>query len=189
VGLRYSAMVRSVTVVATTHCTQCGPWSMVRAVSTPRRFHPLVPSLLVAAMAGCLPFPQEQGDYVLTPVEVYRDECGLAASNRDQLQGTLQITGRVVSMDFKLLDSHLTGYFLEGGEDFAIDGSVVNAVAEVNGQSCLLDQVKVHLEGTTLCESQFNGELRVRYEARRPDTCVCQLWMRYEAVKDSKRCD
>jgi hypothetical protein len=140
-------------------------------------------------MAGCLPFPQEQGDYVLTPVEVYRDECGLAASNRDQLQGTLQITGRVVSMDFKLLDSHLTGYFLEGGEDFAIDGSVVNAVAEVNGQSCLLDQVKVHLEGTTLCESQFNGELRVRYEARRPDTCVCQLWMRYEAVKDSKRCD
>ena len=162
---------------------------MVRAVSTPRRFRLLVPALLVVGMAGCLPYPQEQGDYVLTPVEVFRDECGLAESNRDQFQGTLQITGRVVSMDLDLLDSRLTGYFLEGGDDFSIDGSVVNAVATVNDQACLLDQVNIHLEGTTRCETQFNGELRVRYEAQRPDTCVCELWMRYEAVKDSKPCD
>jgi hypothetical protein len=162
---------------------------MVRAVSTPRRFLHLVPALLVAGMSGCLPYAQEQGDYVLTPVEIYRDECGLAESNRDQFRGTLQIAGRVVNLDLDLLDSRLQGYFLEGGDDFAIDGSVVNAVAEVNGQSCLLDQVDLHLEGTTRCETQFNGTLRVRYDTQRPDTCVCELWMRYEAVKDSKPCE
>ena len=185
----WSNMSPSLTAPATAHCTQCAPWGMVRAVSTPRRFQFLVPALLVAGMAGCLPYPQEQGDYVLTPVEVFRDECGLAESNRDKFTGTLQITGRVVSLDFGLLDSRLTGYFLENGDDFSIDGSVVNAVAEVNGEECLLDQINIHLEGKTQCETQFNGVLRVRYEAQRPDTCVCELWMRYEAVKDSKRCD
>lgn len=165
------------------------PWGMVRAVSTPRRFCLLVPALLVAGMAGCLPYSQEQGEYVFTPVEIYRDECGLMAANQGQLRGTLQITGRVVRLDFDLLDSDLIGYFLEGGEDFSIDGSVVNASAEVNGQECLLDQVNLHMEGTTQCQTQFNGSLRVRYEAQRPDECVCELWMRFEAVKDSNRCE
>ncbi|MFP2931435.1 hypothetical protein ACLESO_40870 [Pyxidicoccus sp. 3LG] len=158
-------------------------------MSTLGRFSLLAPALLVAGLAGCLPYAQEQGDYVLTPVEVFRDECGLAESNRDRFRGTLQITGRVVSLDFDLLDSRLTGYFLDGGDDFSIDSSIVNAVTEVNGQECLLDQVNIHLEGTTQCETQFNGALRVRYEAPRPDECVCELWMRYEAVKDSKPCD
>ena len=162
---------------------------MVRAVSTLGRFRLLVPALLVAGMAGCLPYAQDQGEYVFTPVEVFRDECNLLQSNGDQFRGTFQVTGRVVNLDFDLLDSRLIGYFLEGGEDFAVDGSVVNATAVVNGQECLLDQVNLHLEGTTRCQTQFNGVLRVRYEAQRPDTCVCELWMRYEAVKDSKRCD
>jgi hypothetical protein len=162
---------------------------MVRAVSTLGRFRLLVPALLVAGMAGCLPYPQDQGEYVFTPVEVFRDECGLLDTNRDQLRGTFQVTGRVVTLDFALLDSRLIGYFLEGEDDFAIDGNVVNAIAEVNGQECLLDQVSLHIEGTTRCQTQFDGSLRVRYEAQRPDACVCELWLRYEAVKDSKRCD
>ncbi|MBZ4417045.1 hypothetical protein K8638_11160 [Myxococcus sp. RHST-1-4] len=162
----------------------------MRAVSTLGRFRLLVPALLVVGMSGCLPYAQEQGDYVFDPVEIYRDECGLAESNREQLRGTLQITGRVVRLDFDLLDSELIGYFLDEGEDFSIDGSVVNASTQVRGQECLLDQVNLHLEGTTQCETQFDGVLRVRYEAQqRPDACVCELWMRYEAVKDSKPCD
>jgi hypothetical protein len=162
---------------------------MVRAVSTPRRFRLLASVLLVAGLAGCPPYAQEQGDYVFTPTEVYRDECNLLAANTEPLTGTLQITGRVVRLDFSLLDSDLIGYFLEGGEEFAIDGSVVNATAPVNGQACLLDQINVHMEGTTQCQTQFNGVLRVRYDARRPDECVCELWMRFEAVKDSNRCE
>ncbi|NMO20789.1 hypothetical protein HPC49_20570 [Pyxidicoccus fallax] len=160
----------------------------MRAVSTLGRFRLLVPALLVAGMSGCLPYAQEQGDYVLTPVEIYRDECGLAA-NREPFRGTLQVTGRVVRLDFSLLDSELIGYFLDEGDDFSIDGSVVNASAEVNGQECLLDQVNIHLEGKTRCETQFDGTLRVRYDTQRPDECVCELWLRYEAVKESKRCE
>ncbi len=164
------------------------PWVMVRAVSTSRRLRLLASFLLLAGLAGCLPYSQEQGDYVFTPVEVFRDECGLMQATGGQLTGTLQITGRVVRLDFSLLDSDLIGYYLEGGEDFAIDGSVVNAIAPVNGQTCFLDQVNLHMEGTTQCQTQFNGVLRVRYDTQRPDECVCELWMRFEAVKDSKRC-
>ncbi|MBL0693787.1 hypothetical protein [Comamonas sp. JC664] len=158
-------------------------------MSTPRRHLRVLAGLLVASMAGCLPREQEPGEYVFEPVEVLRDDCGLLEPNRDKFYGTLQISGRVVRLDFGFLDSHLVGYFLEDGDQFALDGSVVKAAAEVNGQECLLDQVNIHVNGTTQCETQFNGVLRVRYDTRRPDECVCELWMRYEAVKESKRCD
>ncbi len=162
---------------------------MVRAVSTPRRHRLVLSGLLLACLAGCLPRVQEPGDYVFEPVEVLRDDCGLLETNRGQLYGTLQISGRVVRLDFGFLDSHLVGYFLEDGDHFSIDGSVVKAAAEVNGQECLLDQINIHIDGTTQCETQFNGVLRVRYDTRRPDECVCEMWLRYEAVKESKRCD
>jgi hypothetical protein len=29
----------------------------------------------------------------------------------------------------------------------------------------------------------------VRYEARRPDSCVCELWTSFEAVQDGLRCE
>jgi hypothetical protein len=117
-----------------------------------------------------------------------RDDCGLLASPEALWDGSLLITGQVVRVDFELLDMQLVGRFLAGGETFSVDGSVANATAIANGQECLLDQVSVHLEGTTVCASQFNGTLRVRYEARRPDSCVCELWTRFEAVQESATC-
>ena len=158
-----------------------------------RRFLSL--SLLVAAglTLGCNDFPQNPGPYELRALleennQVLRDDCGLLPSPEKLWNGSLLITGQVVRMDFDLLEMQLVGRFLAGGESFAVDGTVANATAIANGQECLLDQVSVHLEGTTVCPTQFNGTLRVRYEARRPDSCVCELWTRFEAVQDSATC-
>jgi hypothetical protein len=157
-------------------------------------------SLLVLSLGLCLScnsFAQNPGHYDLQATEVYRDDCGLLPpAPTDALwDGSLLITGQVVRMDFELLEMQLVGRFLESGEKFAVDGSVANATVVVNGQQCLLDQVSVHLEGQSVlaggkvCPTRFDGTLRVRYEARRPDSCVCELWSRFEAVQDGLRCE
>lgn len=156
-------------------------------VSTRRLLLPCL--LLVAGLcASCNSYPQNPGHYELRATEVYRDDCKLLSSEEALWDGSLLITGQVVRMDFELLEMQLVGRFLESGSSFAVDGSVANATATANGQDCLLDQVSVHLEGDTVCRTQFNGVLRVRYEARRPDQCVCELWTRFEAVQNGERC-
>jgi hypothetical protein len=145
--------------------------------------------LTVGLSLGCNSFVQNPGHYELRATEVFRDDCGLLASPEALWDGSLLITGQVVRMDFELLEMQLVGRFLASGDNFAVDGSVANATAIANGQECLLDQVSVHLEGDTVCATQFNGVLRVRYEARRPDSCVCELWARFDAVQESLRCE
>jgi hypothetical protein len=147
---------------------------------------------LLAALGltlGCNDFVQNQGAYAFQTVEEMHDDCGLLSSVPEELwDGSLLITGQVVRVDFELLDMQLVGRFLAGGESFAVDGTVANVETKANGQVCLLDQVSVHLEGKTACATQFDGTLRVRYEARRPDSCVCELWVRFSAVQDSAAC-
>jgi hypothetical protein len=153
----------------------------------------VLPCLLIAMglCLSCNTFPQNQGHYDLRITEKYRDDCSLLPNdNPDALwDGSLLITGQVVRMDFELLEMQLVGRFLESQDSFSVDGSVANATAIANGQECLLDQVSVHLEGTTVCRTRFDGVLRVRYEARRPDQCVCELWATFEAVQNGEACE
>jgi hypothetical protein len=152
-----------------------------------RRF--LLPCLLLAAGLSCNTFVQNPGHYDMQDVEVYRDDCGLLPPPVKLWGGSLLITGQVVRMDYELLEMQLVGRFLESDDRFSVDGSVANATVNINGGECLLDQVSVHLEGTTLCATQFKGTLRVRYEARRPDSCVCEVRARFTAVQDSAPCE
>jgi hypothetical protein len=151
----------------------------------------LLPCLLLAVglCFSCNSYPQNPGHYDIRATEVYRDDCKLLGSPEALWDGSLLITGQVVRVDFELLEMQLVGRFLESGSSFSVDGSVANATAEANGQECLLDQVSVHMEADTVCRTQFNGVLRVRYEARRPDQCVCELWTRFEAVQNGEQCE
>jgi hypothetical protein len=146
----------------------------------------LLPALL--ASLGCNTFVQNPGDYEMEPVELLRDDCHLLPPSTDFWDGSLLITGQVVRMEFDLLKTQLVGRFLADGEKFTVDGSVANATVIANGQECLLDQVSVHIDATTVCETEFNGTLRVRYEARRPDSCVCELWATFNAVQNERPC-
>jgi hypothetical protein len=125
--------------------------------------------------------------------EVLRDDCAMLSSPEALWGGTLKISGEVVRMDYGLLDIQLMGFFLDGGADdedaFSMDGSVTNASLTANGQQCFVDQVTVHLEGTTQCATRFDGVLRVRYEPRvHQSGCSCELWVRYQAVQNSYSC-
>ncbi|WP_225412073.1 hypothetical protein [Stigmatella hybrida] len=147
-----------------------------------------LPLFALLATLSCNTFLQNPGAYELEPIEVLRDDCNLLPPGSDFWNGFLVISGQVVRMDFDLLRMQLIGRFLAGGEMFTVDGSVANAQVTANGQECLLDQVSVHIDATTVCETEFNGTLRVRYEARRPDSCVCELWATFNAVQNGRSC-
>lgn len=153
---------------------------------------------------GCTnAYLQNEGPYEITAVDVIRDDCGLLSlspnseqsSVRDRWDsGELIIMGDVVRMNYELLDMQLVGAFLEGGsmeeDGFMLDGSLANASFTTGeGLQCTVDQVTVHLEATTLCATQFDGVLRMRYEPRvQQPQCACQVWMKYEAVQNSQPC-
>lgn len=160
-----------------------------------RLFRPLLLSALaLAPSVGCTrAYIQNEGDYAFKTVEVLRDDCGMLSSPEALWGGTLHISGEVVRVDYGLMDMQLVGSFLDGGADdddaFAVDGSITNASLTAKGQECLVDQVMVHMEGTTQCATEFDGVLRVRYEPRAQQTgCACQLWVRYQAVQNSSPC-
>lgn len=91
-------------------------------------------------------------------------------------------------MSFGLLDMQMVGSFLGGEDRFSVDGNVANVTAVNHGNECLLDFVTAHVEGVTLCPTEFEGTLRLRYETRHPDRCGCELWTRYRAVQDPSSC-
>ncbi|NBD08533.1 hypothetical protein FOF48_05725 [Corallococcus sp. Z5C101001] len=160
---------------------------MVRAVSTLQR---LCVAVLAASalLTGCLPYSQNEGEYELIPTETLRDDCGLLARIRGELQLNLQISGRVVRADFGVENMQLLGFFLEEGQAFTADGSVANVSTTTEDKECLLDQVRVHLDATTVCSTQFSGQLRLTYDANNDTNCTCELWLRFDGVQDGTRC-
>lgn len=128
----------------------------------------------------------------MTSTEVFRDDCHLLTTPESLWDGSLLMTGQVVRMDYELLDMQLIGSFLENSNAFTIDGTVANVETPANGQECLLDQVNVHMQAEPHdgSRTRLDGVVRVRYEARRPDACVCELWARFSAthVQDSSAC-
>jgi hypothetical protein len=157
---------------------------MVRGVTAHRLLRPTLLAALAGLTLSCgRAYPLDAGCYEMTATEVLRDECGLLPSQQGLWNGRLQMTGIVVRMDYALLDMQLIGSFLGGTDAFSIDGSVANVKVPINSQECLLDQVSVHMEGapTERSVTAFDGVVRVRYDTRRPDTCVCELWTRFQA--------
>lgn len=153
--------------------------------ATVRPLHASLFVLLSAVLAvGCgRAHEQLRGPYALTATEIIQDDCGLLATPESLWDGELETFGDTARMDIELLEMTLVGSFLDGVERFTLDGSSANATATVgSGEECLLDRVSVHLEASTIDQSTFEGTIRVRYEAQRPDTCVCQLLARYRAV-------
>ena len=161
---------------------------MVRAVSTLRRLS--LTTLLASCLGGCLPYSQNEGVYELIPTETLRDDCNLLEKVQGNLQLSLQISGRVVRADFGVQNMQLDGYFLEDGEAFTADGSVTNVSTTVDGATeCLLDQVRVHLDATTRCDTEFQGQLRLAYDANNNTACTCELWLRFDGVQGNTRCE
>ena len=166
----------------------------MRSVAFPAPLRPRSRWLLALALApwlGCSRANlQNEGRYAFTAEDVLRDDCGLLSSPESLWDGALTINGDVVRMESDWRGLQLIGSVLPGGVDdddaFALDGSESNASLSVNGHACLVDQVWMHLEGTTQCARRFDGVLRLRIEPRveQPE-CACQVWVTYRAEQNS----
>ena len=138
--------------------------------------------------------PQLEGTYDFAAVEVLGDECGLLQDPSAAWAADLFIAGHFVRMqarpqpassssDYRQYGMYLGGLYRSGMEEFFVDGSVGNAVVTLPaGQECLLDLINIHLEAATESPTAFQGTLAIRYEARHPDACTCELWTRYRAA-------
>jgi hypothetical protein len=174
----------------------------MRAVAATRLFRPLLLSALSLPLGlGCTrAYIQNEGPYDFKTLEVLRDDCSLLSSSVEPVppealwDANLHISGEVVRMEYGLMEMQLVGSFLDGGAEdgdaFSLDGSLANASLNANGHECIVDQVTVHLEGSTQCATEFDGVLRVRYEPRPTQSaaCACELWVRYQAVQNSAPC-
>lgn len=146
---------------------------------------PLFVILAVAAVGCGRTHTLQDGPYAFGLVETLRDDCQLAKAPDVFSTGVLRTTGHVVTLDYGLFGIDLVGNYLDDVERMLLDGSAANVNTPVNGEECLLDLVSIHLEGTTRGPGAFDGTMAVRLDARRPDRCVCELWVRYQATKSA----
>lgn len=152
--------------------------------------------VLATSLVGCstvLP-AQDQGCYALTPVRpsgILRDECQLLADAAGTLGARMTQSGYILDVRFRLsspaqgpmVDVAMAGRFDFGRDTFSVDGTADNIVLPIGGQSCQLQLVAVHLEGTTddRDPAHFSGLMRITTSTLRPETCVCQAWFEYQA--------
>jgi hypothetical protein len=168
---------------------RCASLRAVAVLPLPRLL--LFCSLALGLGGGCTRANlQNEGRYDFVAREVIRDDCGLLSSPESLWDGALVINGNVVRMDSDWRGLRLIGFVLPGGFDdddaFVLDGSESNAAISLPGRECLVDQLWMHLEGTTRCAKGFGGVLSVRLEPRvEQPGCACQLWVAYEAVQDT----
>ena len=152
--------------------------------------------VLATALVGCgslLP-AQEEGCYAISPVQpsgVLRDECNLVADVARTLGVRMTQSGYIVDLRMRFpteslgqeVDVAMAGRFDYGRNTFSADGTAQNIVLPISGQSCQVQLVDVHLEGTTDPKDprRFAGLIRIQTSTPRPETCVCQAWFQYQA--------
>ncbi len=128
--------------------------------------------------------PQKEGAYALSVTEILRDGCNLQNTLGMTFEGTLYLAGNIAwfQLDDALFGMQLRGNFKENIEQFHLDGSVSNILTPVQGTSCLLDEILIHLEAVTDDANNFHGAIRLRYVSLLNSNCLCELWANYRAV-------
>ncbi len=147
--------------------------------------------MLLLAGLGCgRNHELEQGPYVfaISPQDVIRDDCGLAADGGPVLQASYQNDGDdlrfalVQQSNSTCLAVELVGQYQYAKEVFFADGTASNPLLEANGTLCQVSFVQYHLDGETVSASAFNGVMRISYLGSTPVACNCQFWFNYQAA-------
>lgn len=131
-------------------------------------------------LGGCRVHTLEDGEYVLVPSEILRDDCGLAS---EDLLGaaTLRTEGNLVTLNLARPGLRLVGTYRFSLEEMTMDGTLSNTPFVLRGRECLLDTVSYHLDTQTSSPTTFSGAMSISYEVRSPDECVCKFWFKFDA--------
>ncbi len=140
---------------------------------------------------GCYQFAVDEAP--LNPPALLRDECSLLTGTGKPGLAALVISGDAVRIryfpqtnSFGTID--LIGQFQFNREKFIADGDNANVSLQVGTAQCLLDEVRLHMDGSTVSSSELTGTLRIEYITNRPDACVCQLWVQFRANRIGSTC-
>jgi len=147
--------------------------------------------LVLVAGSGCgRAHSLEEGAYVftVTPADVFRDDCGLAAGGGPAMQAQLQSYGDDVRFALvqqsrtQCLAVELVGQYQYSTQDFFADGTASHPLLSANGIACQVSFVQFHLDGATVSPNSFSGVMRISYLGSSPVTCNCQFWFKLQAA-------
>ncbi len=147
-------------------------------------------ALLLFTGSGCgRTHSLEEGPYVfaVTPADVFRDDCGLAASG-PTLLAQLQSYGDdvrfalVQQSNSQCLAVELVGQYQYDTQNFFADGTASHPLLSASGTLCQVDFVQFHLDGVTVSPTSFSGVMRISYLGSSPVACNCQFWFTLQAA-------
>lgn len=135
---------------------------------------------MLLLLGGCRVHTLEDGEYVLVPSEILRDDCGLAS---EDLLGaaTLRTEGNLVTLSLAKPGLRLVGTYRFSLEEMTMDGTLSNTPFMLRGRECLLDNVSYHVDTETSSPTTFSGSMSINYDTRSPDECVCKYWFKFDA--------
>lgn len=145
--------------------------------------------LSASLVTGCRTHPQDQGTYAFSWDSVIQDTCGLYPGGGPIGIGALTLAGDDVWIRFDPFALNLRGQyrdppdsFTKANESFYVDGSADQVFAPVNGQTCQLDMVQLHFDGTTVSPTEFQGAARVTYTSLFHPECECRATGTFHAA-------
>jgi hypothetical protein len=124
----------------------------------------------------------------VTPTDVFRDDCGLAASGGPSLLAQLQVYGDdvrfalVQQANTQCLAVELVGQYQYSTQNFFADGTASHPLLSASGTVCQVSYVQFHLDGATVSPTSFSGVMRISYLGSSPVACNCQFWFTLQAA-------
>ncbi len=143
----------------------------------------LLSVLAVTVISGCRVHTLQDGAYDFKPVEVTRDDCGLAMQPEVFARATLLTAGHVVRLNYPFLSTELAGTYRYGLEEMTMDATLGNVRARLRGQDCQVDSVAVALDSVTQSPTRFTGQMSFIFQTRTSDACTCRLFFKYDATR------
>lgn len=145
----------------------------------------VIASLLALLGAGCQGsrgHDQLEGTYSFTLVEtVLADNTAGCAEATDPTAwgGPLVRSGDYVRLDLGLRQLFAVGYYRYDLEEFSLDGSAQDVATD---GTCVVDQIRVHVEAVTTSPTTFEGTMAIDYDDP-VDACRCSFRALYRAER------
>jgi hypothetical protein len=138
--------------------------------------------MVVAMFSGCRVHQLQDGAYTFAPLEVTRDDCGLAMQPEVFARATLMTAGHLVRLNYSYLSTELAGTYRYGLEEMTMDAMLGNIRTRLGGRDCQVDRVAVALDAVTQSPTRFTGLMSFTFQTPSSDACTCRLYFRFEAT-------